>query len=256
MRHNKTKKFDQNPWVKGKIEVSQEMEQKFNLKHKLIGRTENQKRYIKAIRENDLVIVVGPAGAGKSYIAVGLAVDMLLKEKIDKIIFIRPALEAGEKLGFMPGDSDQKLDPYMKPLFDALDKFLTFEQITKLKDQGKLEVAPVAFLRGRTFDNSFIVLDESQNLTLKQMEMATTRLGTDSKIVLTGDLSQSDLSPMDQGALELYRDYLKDIEGVGIVELTNEDIQRHKLVGKIIEVMKGKTLRDRLSVLPRKLGEY
>lgn len=201
------------------------------VKPKTIG----QKHYINLIRNNDITLGVGPAGTGKTYIAVAMAVRAFKKEEISRIILTRPAVEAGESLGFLPGDMKDKVDPYLRPLYDALFDMLGDEKCAKYIERGIIEVAPLAFMRGRTLDNAFIILDEAQNTTPEQMKMFLTRLGFGSKAVVTGDLTQIDLPNKYKSGLIQAMDVLKDVDGVGINKFTEKDVVRHELVQRIIK---------------------
>ncbi len=201
-------------------------------------KTPNQKRYVEAIRNNTIVFAIGPAGTGKTYLAMAMAVKALLTKEVGRIILTRPAVEAGEKLGFLPGDLYQKVDPYLKPLYDCLYEMLAVEQFHKYMEQGVIEVAPLAFMRGRTLNDSFIVLDEAQNTLPEQMKMFLTRLGFGSKSVITGDITQIDLPESQPSGLNVVREILTDIEGIEFVYLTEKDVVRHKLVQKIVKAYK------------------
>ncbi len=198
-------------------------------------RTLRQKSYVEAMEKHDLTFALGPAGTGKTFLATVLAVRMLTQRKFERLVLTRPAVEAGERLGFLPGDLQQKVDPYLRPLYDALHALLGLEKTTTLLEKGVIEVAPLAYMRGRTLDEAFVILDEAQNTTSAQMRMVLTRLGERSKMVITGDDSQMDLpSGQDSGLVEAV-DVLKDIEGVAICRLTSTDIIRHQLVQKVVE---------------------
>lgn len=201
------------------------------VKPKTIG----QKHYINLIRNNDITLGVGPAGTGKTYLAVAMAVRAFKKEEISRIILTRPAVEAGESLGFLPGDMKDKVDPYLRPLYDALFDMLGDEKCAKYIERGIIEVAPLAFMRGRTLDNAFIILDEAQNTTPEQMKMFLTRLGFGSKAVVTGDLTQIDLPNKYKSGLIQAMDVLNDVDGVGINKFTEKDVVRHELVQRIIK---------------------
>lgn len=201
------------------------------VKPKTIG----QKHYINLIRNNDITLGVGPAGTGKTYLAVAMAVRAFKKDEISRIILTRPAVEAGESLGFLPGDMKDKVDPYLRPLYDALFDMLGDEKCAKYIERGIIEVAPLAFMRGRTLDNAFIILDEAQNTTPEQMKMFLTRLGFESKAVVTGDLTQIDLPNKYKSGLIQAMDVLKDVDGVGINKFTEKDVVRHELVQRIIK---------------------
>lgn len=198
------------------------------------ARTPGQAAYIGSVRENDLVFCVGPAGSGKTYLAVAMAVAMLKSGQIQRIVLVRPAVEAGEKLGFLPGDMQAKVNPYLRPLFDAMHDMMTYDQIKRFIANDVIEVAPLAFMRGRTLNNSAIILDEAQNTTVSQMMMFLTRLGNNSKMIVTGDDSQVDLErPESSGMTDALR-RLKDIAGIGIIRLEQQDIVRHRLVQNIV----------------------
>jgi phosphate starvation-inducible PhoH-like protein len=204
-------------------------------KKKLVEpRNINQKDFVLNILNYDLAFGIGPAGTGKTYISIALAVSMFLKGQIDRIVLTRPAVEAGERLGFLPGDIKEKIDPYMQPLYDALDDFLPARQISKMIEDKRIEILPLAFMRGRTLSDSFIILDEGQNATSNQMKMFLTRLGKNSKAVVTGDLTQIDLPNGIQSGLTEAVIILKKITGIGFTQFTARDVMRHKLVEKII----------------------
>ena len=197
-------------------------------------KTVGQKAYVDAIKKNTAVFGVGPAGTGKTYLAVCLAVQAMKQKQVEKIILTRPAVEAGEKLGFLPGDLQTKVDPYLRPLYDALQEMLGVESYTKLMERGAIEIAPLAYMRGRTLSNAFIILDEAQNTTKEQMKMFLTRLGDGSKMVITGDVSQIDLPDGKQSGLIHATELLKDVEGISVVRLTDSDVVRNTLVMRIV----------------------
>ena len=199
------------------------------------GRSANQQKLVKAFQENDLTFALGPAGTGKTYLAVVYAASLLKKGEIRKIILTRPAVEAGENLGFLPGDLKEKVDPYLRPLYDALYDTLGQEQVEKLLEKEVIEIAPLAYMRGRTLDNAFIILDEAQNTTRAQMKMFLTRMGFHSRIVITGDVTQIDLIKKKDSGLLNAKQLLEGIEGISFVELTSLDVVRNPLVQKIIE---------------------
>ena len=198
-------------------------------------KTRGQKRYVDAIRGHDMVFGIGPAGTGKSFLAVAMAVSALMKREVARIVLTRPAVEAGERLGFLPGDLYEKVHPYLRPLYDALYDMLEAEKVASLMEKGAIEIAPLAYMRGRTLNDAFIILDEAQNSTTEQMKMFLTRLGFGSKMVVTGDVTQVDL-PRDQASgLVRVREILRDVEGLEFVELGNEDVVRHVIVQRIVE---------------------
>ncbi len=201
------------------------------IKPKTIG----QKRYVEAIRDNTVTIGVGPAGTGKTYLAVAMAVAAFRAKQVNRIILTRPAVEAGEKLGFLPGDLQQKVDPYLRPLYDALFDMLGAENFQKCQERGDIEVAPLAYMRGRTLDDSFIILDEAQNTTSEQMKMFLTRLGFNSKAVVTGDITQIDLPDGKKSGLKEVLTILKDVEDISISKFNERDVVRHRLVQQIIK---------------------
>jgi phosphate starvation-inducible protein PhoH and related proteins len=201
-------------------------------------KTVTQKRYVDAIRESTVTFAIGPAGTGKTYLAIALAVAALTEKQVGRIILTRPAIEAGERLGFLPGDMLAKVDPYMRPLFDALYDMMDPDRLSAYMERGTVEVAPLAFMRGRTLNDSFIILDEAQNTSPEQMQMFLTRLGFGSKVVVTGDVTQIDL-PRDQASgLIQVRDILGSIDGIAFVEFSHQDVVRHKLVQRIVEAYK------------------
>ncbi|MCX6437627.1 MAG: PhoH family protein [Actinobacteria bacterium] len=198
-------------------------------------KTANQKKYVDAIEENTITFGIGPAGTGKTYLAMAMAVSALQQKKVNKIILTRPAVEAGEKLGFLPGTLTEKIDPYLRPLFDALNDMIDIESIPRLIQSGVIEVAPLAYMRGRTLNDAFIILDEAQNTTPEQMKMFLTRLGFGSKMVVTGDVTQIDLPNGQHSGLRVIRDILKEIDDIAFLELTAEDVVRHRLIGDIVK---------------------
>lgn len=198
-------------------------------------RGSNQQRYVKEILGNDINFGIGPAGTGKTYLAVACAVDALEREQVRRILLVRPAVEAGEKLGFLPGDLAQKIDPYLRPLYDALYEMLGFEHVAKLIERQVIEIAPLAYMRGRTLNNSFIILDESQNTTVEQMKMFLTRIGFGSTAVITGDITQIDLPKGTKSGLIHVIDVLKEVPGISFTHFTSKDVVRHPLVQRIVE---------------------
>ena len=207
-------------------------------KKSIIPRGKNQKTYIKNIQSNEINFGIGPAGTGKTYLAVAASIDALLNEKVDRIILIRPAVEAGEKLGFLPGDLSQKVDPYLRPLYDALYEMLGTEKTDKLINKGIVEIAPLAYMRGRTLNNSFIIVDESQNTTKEQMKMVLTRMGFGSCLVINGDLTQIDLPINIKSGLSHAIEVVEGTEGIGFTRFSSSDVVRHPLVKKIIDAYK------------------
>ncbi|MEC8218625.1 MAG: PhoH family protein [Pseudomonadota bacterium] len=207
-------------------------------KKSIVPRGNNQRSYIESINQNDINFGIGPAGTGKTYLAVASAVDALLKEKVDRIILMRPAVEAGEKLGFLPGDLSQKVDPYLRPLYDALYEMLGIERTEKYLEKGIVEIAPLAYMRGRTLNNSFIIVDESQNTTKEQMKMILTRMGFGSYLLINGDLTQIDLPKNIESGLAHAVRVVNDTEDIGVVHFDSKDIVRHPLVRKIIDAYK------------------
>jgi len=210
----------------------------------VIARSENQSEYIKALKENDIVMALGPAGTGKSFLAVSVAITHLMEKKVERVILSRPAVEAGEKLGFLPGDMKEKVDPYLRPLYDALYDLFGFEKIQKKIETGEIEIAPLAFMRGRTLKNSFAILDEAQNATETQIKMFLTRIGENSKLVVNGDPSQVDLTHKSDSGLVKSKNILKNVKEIKIIEFNHKDVVRHPLVSKIIQAYQ-KNLDDK-----------
>ncbi len=206
----------------------------------VIARSKKQSEYIKALRENDITIALGPAGTGKSFLAVSVAITMLMEKKVERVILSRPAVEAGEKLGFLPGDMKEKVDPYLRPLYDALYELFGFEKIDKKIESGEIEIAPLAFMRGRTLKNCFAILDEAQNATATQIKMFLTRIGENSKLVVNGDPSQVDLINKNHSGLIKSKNILSQIEEIKIIEFGHTDVVRHPLVSKIIKAYQKK----------------
>ena len=205
-------------------------------KHDVIkARTSGQRKYVEAAIQNDICFAIGPAGTGKTYLAVALAVSSLKKGRIKKIILARPAVEAGESLGFLPGDFREKIDPYLKPLYDALDDMIPSEKLRSYLEKGIVEIVPLAYMRGRTLNNAYVILDEAQNATAMQMKMFLTRLGANSKAIVTGDITQIDLPPKQISGLVQARDILSNIKGVSFVYFDRSDVVRHRLVKDIID---------------------
>ena len=204
-------------------------------KRSVIPRSERQKKYVRALKESDIIISTGPAGTGKTYLAVAVALTMLLEKKIERIILSRPAVEAGERLGFLPGDMKEKVDPYLRPLYDALYDLLDFEKIQKRIEIGDIEIAPIAFMRGRTLKNSFAILDEAQNATDTQIKMFLTRIGENSKIIINGDPSQIDLPNKNLSGLNRSKKLLGHLKEISVVDFDHSDVVRHPLVSKIVK---------------------
>ncbi|MFN6014152.1 MAG: PhoH family protein [Flavobacteriales bacterium] len=202
---------------------------------KIKARTLNQKKLVQSVNDHDMVFAVGPAGTGKTYTAVALAVRALKAKEVKRIVLTRPAVEAGENLGFLPGDLKEKLDPYLMPLYDALRDMIPPEKLADMIEFGIIEIAPLAFMRGRTLDKAFVILDEAQNTTTMQMKMFLTRMGMTAKFVITGDMSQVDLPHRQRSGLSYALDVLKDVEGIGVVRLGQSDVIRHSLVKRIID---------------------
>ena len=213
-------------------------------------KTANQKRYVDAIDENTITFGIGPAGTGKTYLAMAKAVAALQAKKVSRIILTRPAVEAGEKLGFLPGTLSEKIDPFLRPLFDALHDMIDVDSIPRLMQTGVIEVAPLAYMRGRTLNDSFIILDEAQNTTPEQMKMFLTRLGFGSKMVITGDVTQVDLPNGVRSGLRIITDILQDVEDISFMELTAEDVVRHRLIGDIVKAYEK---YDEIKTAPRNL---
>ncbi len=198
------------------------------------GRGQHQRQYLSQIKMNDLTMGVGPAGTGKTYLAVACAVDALVNDEVDRLLLVRPAVEAGERLGFLPGDLSQKIDPYLRPMYDALYEMMGIEKVAKLIERNVIEIAPLAYMRGRTLNDAFIILDEAQNTTIDQMKMFLTRIGFGSKAVVTGDITQVDLPREKISGLRHAMHVLEDIDGVGITQFDAQDVVRHPLVKKIV----------------------
>jgi phosphate starvation-inducible PhoH-like protein len=220
-------------------------------KRRIAPRSAGQAAYVKAMRENELVFGLGPAGTGKTYLAVAAAIDLLMGGQVERVILSRPAVEAGERLGFLPGDLRDKVDPYLRPIFDALNDMLPADQIAKRLASGEIEVAPIAFMRGRTLARAFVILDEAQNTTPVQMKMFLTRLGEGSRMVVTGDPSQVDLPTGARSGLSDALEALRDVENIAIVRFTEKDVVRHPLVARIVGAYDA---RDRARELPGRGG--
>ena len=211
----------------------------------VIARSEKQSDYIKALKENDITMSLGPAGTGKSFLAVSVAVTLLMEKKIERVILSRPAVEAGEKLGFLPGDMKEKVDPYLRPLYDALYELFGADKIDKKIETGEIEIAPLAFMRGRTLKNCFAILDEAQNATETQIKMFLTRIGENSKLVVNGDPTQVDLINKEHSGLIKSRNILKGLKEIKIIEFDHSDVVRHPLVSKIIRAYQTKSTDDK-----------
>ena len=236
--------------VKKNLEVEQSNVKSFKQliktpKKSVIARSEKQSEYIKALKENDIVMALGPAGTGKSFLAVSVAITLLMEKKIDRVILSRPAVEAGEKLGFLPGDMKEKVDPYLRPLYDALYELFGADKIDKKIETGEIEIAPLAFMRGRTLKNCFAILDEAQNATETQIKMFLTRIGENSKLVVNGDPSQVDLINKSHSGLIKSKNILKDLNEIKIIEFDHNDVVRHPLVSKIIKAYQNKSIDDK-----------
>ena len=212
----------------------------------LHGRTPNQTLYIRHIQDHDITFGIGPAGTGKTYLAVASAVDALERDLVKRLVLVRPAVEAGERLGFLPGDLAQKVDPYLRPLYDALYDLMGFDKTAKLFERNTIEIAPLAYMRGRTLNHSFIILDEAQNTTPEQMKMFLTRIGIGTKAVITGDVTQIDLARGQKSGLIEVRRVLKDVRGIAFTEFTSADVVRHPLVQKIISAYERYTHSERI----------
>ena len=210
----------------------------------VIARSEKQSDYIKALKENDITMCLGPAGTGKSFLAVSVAVTLLMEKKIERVILSRPAVEAGEKLGFLPGDMKEKVDPYLRPLYDALYELFGADKIDKKIETGEIEIAPLAFMRGRTLKNCFAILDEAQNATETQIKMFLTRIGENSKLVVNGDPTQVDLINKNHSGLTKSKNILKNLNEIKIIEFNHNDVVRHPLVSKIIKAYQNKSTDD------------
>ena len=210
-------------------------------KRSVIPRSKKQKEYVRSLKTSKIVLSLGPAGTGKTYLAVATALSMLLEKKVERIILSRPAVEAGERLGFLPGDMKDKIDPYLRPLYDSLYDLIDYEKIQKKIESGAIEIAPLAFMRGRTLKNSFAILDEAQNATETQIKMFLTRIGENSRLVVNGDPSQIDLPNKNQSGLKKAQSILKDIKEISIINFDHHDVMRHPLVTKIVEAYQKNT---------------
>ncbi len=223
-------------------------------RRRIAAKNLNQRRYIELMRTLDVVFAVGPAGTGKTYLAMAMAIAALNRHEVSRVVLTRPAVEAGEKLGFLPGSMAEKVNPYLRPLYDALNDMMPFEKANRLMERGVIEVAPLAFMRGRTLNDSFVILDEAQNTTSEQMKMLLTRLGFDSKAVITGDVTQIDLPNEKRSGLVQATQILSDIEGIGFLHFTDEDVVRHPLIASIIRAYDGPRGGERHSTT-RKVDE-
>ena len=210
-------------------------------KRSVIPRSKKQKEYVRALKTNQIIMSLGPAGTGKTYLAVAVALSMLLEKKVQRIILSRPAVEAGERLGFLPGDMKEKIDPYLRPLYDSLHDMFDYDKIQRKMETGEIEIAPLAFMRGRTLKNCFAILDEAQNATQTQIKMFLTRIGENSKLVVNGDPSQIDLQNKNQSGLVQSKNILKEIKEISIINFDHNDVIRHPLVTKIVEAYKKNT---------------
>ena len=210
-------------------------------KRSVIPRSKKQKEYVRSLKSSQIVMSLGPAGTGKTYLAVAVALSMLLEKKVERIILSRPAVEAGEKLGFLPGDMKDKIDPYLRPLYDSLYDLIDYDKIQRKIESGSIEIAPLAFMRGRTLKNSFAILDEAQNATETQIKMFLTRIGENSKLVVNGDPSQIDLPNKNQSGLIKSQSILKNIKEISIINFDHQDVMRHPLVTKIVEAYQKNT---------------
>jgi phosphate starvation-inducible protein PhoH and related proteins len=217
----------------------------------LRGRTPHQIQYLKAVLEHDISFGIGPAGTGKTYLAVACAVDALERDAVKRIILTRPAVEAGERLGFLPGDMSQKVDPYLRPLYDALYDLLGFDRTQKLFEKQVIEIAPLAYMRGRTLNHAFVILDEAQNTTVEQMKMFLTRIGFGSKAVVTGDVTQVDLHKTQRSGLVDAMHVLKDVRGIAFAQFSSADVVRHPLVGRIVDAYEKATAVQEMGALPK-----
>ena len=236
--------------VKKNLEIDETNVKSFNQliktpKKSVIARSKKQSEYIKALKENDIIMSLGPAGTGKSFLAVSVAITLLMEKKIDRVILSRPAVEAGEKLGFLPGDMKEKVDPYLRPLYDALYELFGADKINKKIETGEIEIAPLAFMRGRTLKNCFAILDEAQNATETQIKMFLTRIGENSKLVVNGDPSQVDLINKSHSGLIKSKYILRDLTEIKIIEFDHNDVVRHPLVSKIIRAYQNKSTDDK-----------
>ncbi len=216
----------------------------FSKKRFIIPKTDTQRQYIEAIAKYDIVFGVGPAGTGKTYLAMAMAINAFLTKQVSRIVLVRPAVEAGEKLGFLPGDIAEKVSPYLRPLYDALFDMMEIDKASKLIERGIIEIAPLAFMRGRTLNDSFVILDEAQNTTTEQMKMYLTRLGFGSKTVITGDITQIDLPAGKLSGLVEALKILKDVEGIKIIYFSEKDVVRHRLVQEIVKAYERYEKRD------------
>jgi phosphate starvation-inducible protein PhoH and related proteins len=223
-------------------------------KHDLRGRTPHQIAYLRAILEHDIAFGVGPAGTGKTYLAVACAVDALERDAVKRIVLTRPAVEAGERLGFLPGDMASKVDPYLRPLYDALYDLLGFDRTQKMFEKQVIEIAPLAYMRGRTLNHAFVILDEAQNTTVEQMKMFLTRIGFGSKAVVTGDVTQVDLHKTQKSGLLDAMQVLKDVRGIAFTQFSSADVVRHPLVGRIVDAYESAAAREALAPLPKPLA--
>jgi len=233
--HLQLQQLDQEPLTDDQATLTEAIQIIRTKRASVKPRGKNQQAYVRGIKHSDINFGIGPAGTGKTYLAVACAVEALLEERVRRILLVRPAVEAGEKLGFLPGDLSQKIDPYLRPLYDALYEMLGFETVSKYIERNIIEVAPLAFMRGRTLNNAYIILDEAQNTTREQMKMFLTRIGFGSTAVITGDVTQIDLPRGTQSGLTHISNILTDVNGIGFTYFANKDVVRHPLVQRIVE---------------------
>ncbi|MBR1681937.1 MAG: PhoH family protein [Bacteroidaceae bacterium] len=220
----------------------------------ITARSVNQQRLVDAFEHHDMVFAIGPAGSGKTYTSIALAVRAMKNKEVRRIILSRPAVEAGEKLGFLPGDMKEKIDPYLQPLYDALEDMIPRQKLNEMMEQNIIQIAPLAFMRGRTLNDAVVILDEAQNTTPAQIKMFLTRMGMNTKMIITGDLTQIDLPPSQRSGLRDALDILRDVEGIARIEMTQKDIVRHKLVTRIVEAYEKIKAQDSPPTLPKREG--